>query len=195
MPAAAVQTEHEHCYEALAQRILAGRVSEVVDNLRVPAQGELGIPVPLQRSESQVGEPLPLCLGERSGQPRQCLAPPPPERITPRVSAGTQLPAVPKPSRFRGALLEQGKIQFTAVQSEAVTTSYPRYDAPAEYPAQPRHVRPHDLDTDRRNFPAPHAVEDRGIRSHATGMDRQNGEHCLLQQWPKIEFCAVLCNP
>ncbi len=99
LPTAPVQAEHEHSYEALPQRVLADRIGEFVDRLRVPAQQQFDIPAPLQCGESQLGQPSPLCLGEWSRQPRQCLAPPQSQCVAPRVRGGAQVSAVIPSSR------------------------------------------------------------------------------------------------
>src|SRR4029077_7873774 len=65
LPPSAVEREHELTAQPLAQRVLRDESLCLRDERRGPAEREVGVDAVLERSESQLLEPLDVDAGER----------------------------------------------------------------------------------------------------------------------------------
>ncbi len=202
-PARAVQGQHEQALGPLAQRVFRGEGAQGGDGRDVPVQAEFqgAVEVVLPRGEPQLGQPVPLGLGVRAGQPRQRGAGPEPDGVSEGAVGLAGGPRGAQPGRGGESPLELVDVQHRFVQPQGVAVGGGHQQAGRcaggpvgfEEGAQPGHVRPQGAHGARWRPLAPERIQEFGHGGGPPPPQQQDGEQGPLLVRPQGQLCPAGC--
>ena len=196
---APVQGDHQQPARPLAQRVLGRQRGQLGHRRRGLPLGEHQVGPFLRRGGAQLGQPLPLRLGEGPGHPGERLAAPQRERLVDRPRRAAASPAARSPrARLRHSSKSPGveaagaePQQVAAARGDkhqagrrAATVRVAARPVRLEHAAQPRHVGVDAVLGAGRRLVTPYRVDQLAARDHPVGPAREHAEHRELPRLP-----------
>jgi hypothetical protein len=179
LPASAVEREHQLAHEPLARRVVDHELSQLPDELRVPAGGQVGLHTRLERDDPLLLEPHDLGLSERFElQFGQGRAAPECERLTQNVRGPLGLSLVQRAAAVLDEARETLGVEILRSHPQAVTRR--RRDESigvSERFAQSRDVDLHRLHRACRCLLAPQRERQPLDMHRLVGMQEQHGQY------------------
>lgn len=172
---------------------------QLADDVRVPAEGEIGLDPPLERGQAQLLEPGDRRLRERLvGEVGERWAAPEGEGLAQHVGRRIGISGGERPLARFDELLEPIQIEPARLDAEQVAASVGDEvcvrPAIVEYAAELQDVVLNDLRGRRRRLLAPELVDDPVGRERLVAMEEEQGEQGALLAAPKRDLPFTLAN-
>src|SRR6266511_44706 len=124
LAARAVEREHELGSEALAERVSGDELLQLADDVRMPAEGEIGLYPALERGQAQLLKPRDRVLRERLvGEVGERWPAPERERLAQRLGRLGSIPGAERALAGLHELLERVQIELSRLDAEHVAAS------------------------------------------------------------------------